>query len=216
MADLLDHFGGIAPQRIRLHPPPGRATERDVTAINDREDRLYELLDGVLVEKVMGFPESALTLWLAHLLQQFLDQHDLGVLAGPDGAVKLMPGLVRIPDISFISWDRLPGRVLPREPVADLAPDLAVEVLSEGNTPREMERKRKDYFFAGVRLVWCVDPGKRTVDVYTAPDQCLHLGEDETLDGGSVLPGLRLPLRQLFARLPPPASGRSRGRRKKT
>ena len=98
--------------------------------------------------------------------------------------------------------------------IPDLAPDLAVEVLSEGNTKQEMERKLKDYFFAGVRLVWYIDVKKRTVEVYTSPDQGVTLTEGQNLDGGDVLPGFRLPLRQLFARLAP--GGRRRNGRQKT
>jgi Uma2 family endonuclease len=214
LADLLAHFGDISPQRIRLFPTPGAAAERDVTAIHDREDRLYELVEGVLVEKVMGYSESTLTCELIYFLKAFLHEHDLGNLAGSDGTMRLMPGLVRIPDISFVAWERLPGRRVPDVPLPDLVPDLAVEVLSEGNTAKEMERKLKDYFFAGVRLVWYVAPARRTVQVYTAPDQRTELSEGETLDGGAVLPGFTLPLGQLFAKLPRRGNGPG-GRRKK-
>jgi Uma2 family endonuclease len=213
LADLLAHFGDISPSRIRLFPAPGVAAERDVTAIQDREDRLYELVDGVLVEKVMGYSESTLTCELIYFLKAFLREHDLGNLAGSDGTMRLMPGLVRIPDVSFVAWERLPGRRVPDAPLPDLVPDLAVEVLSEGNTAKEMARKLKDYFFAGVRLVWYVDPHRRTVQVYTAPDQLTQLREGQTLDGGTVLPGFTLPLEQLFATPPRPESGP--GRRKK-
>jgi Uma2 family endonuclease len=203
MADLLKELGGIAPERVRLKPAPGKATERDVIAIHDRTDRLFELIDGVLVEKVMGFLESNLACHLIHLLESFLDEHDLGILAGPDGTLRLMPGLVRIPDISFVSWKRLPGRVLPSKPIPDLVPDLAVEVLSEGNTKGEMQRKLKDYFLTGVQLVWFVDPKTRTLQVHTAPDQCATLTEGQMLDGGAVLPGLALPISKVFAKMPP-------------
>ena len=214
MGDLLKHFGGIAPERIRLNPPPGRATERDVTALNDHSDRLYELVDGVLVEKVMGVPQSHVAAQLIGHLTRFVEEHDLGFVTAPDGTLRLMPGLVRIPDVAFVSWDRLPGKFVPNEAIPDLAPDLAVEMLSETKTKEEMERKLKDYFFAGVRLVWYIDLNKRTADVYTAPDQGATLTEGQSLDGGDVLPGFRLPLRQLFARLAPP--GRKRNGRKKS
>jgi len=210
LAELLEHLGGISPQRIRLRPAPGRAVERHVIAIQEREERLYELMEGVLVEKVMGYLESYLAMELGSLLRNFVAEHDLGVVAGADGALRLMQGLVRIPDISFIAWEHLPGRHLPADALPDLAPDLAVEVLSEGNTPGEMDRKLRDYFFAGTRLVWYVDPQRRTVRVYTRPDQCVELSERQTLDGGAVLPGFALPLAQLFARLP-----KAKGRRKK-
>jgi Uma2 family endonuclease len=220
IADLLEMLGGIDPGRILATPFPGTATEKDVIAIHNRTDRLYELIDGVLVEKIMGYPESCLTLQLGRLLGNFLAEHDLGLLAGPDGTVRLMPGLVRIPDLSFVSWRQLPNRMIPTTPIPHLAPDLAVEVLSKGNTPGEMVRKLKDYFFAGVRLVWLVHPGKRCVEVFTAPDQSRIVTEDESLDGGEVLPGLVLPLRDLFAHLPreqrrPTRKGNSRRRPRK-
>jgi Uma2 family endonuclease len=218
-ADVFKEFGPIPLTRIRLDPPPGHATEQDVIDIQNREDRLYELVDGVLVEKVMGFLESALAVWIAHLLQEFVNGHDLGFLTGADGTIRLLPRLVRIPDVSFFSWDRVPNREMPTDPIPDLAPDLAVEVLSEGNTEKEMKRKLKEYFLAGARLVWYVDPATRTVTVYTAPDRRVRLSEDQTLSGGDVLPGLALPLRKVFARgsrpkgLPAP---KTRARRKKS
>ena len=90
---------------------------------------------------------------------------------------------------------------MPSEPIPDLAPDLAVEVLSESNTEAEMTRKRQDYFTAGVRLVWLVDPATRSVKVYTNVDQATVLQDEQTLQGGDILPGFSLPLRELFAEL---------------
>ncbi len=215
MGDLLKHFGGISPNRIRVDPQPGTATERHVTELNDHEDRLYELVDGVLVEKVMGVPESHIAAEIIFHLRSFMAERDLGFIAGEAATLRLMPGLVRIPDACFVSWDRLAERTVPAEPIPDLAPDLAVEVLSESNTQQEMERKLKDYFFSGVQLVWYIDIKKRTAEVYTSPDQGVTLTEGQALDGGAVLPGFRLPLRELFARLAP-AGGRKRNGRKKS
>lgn len=79
-----------------------------------------------------------------------------------------------------------------------MVPDWAVGVLSVSNTDREMARKLDDYFTAGVRLVWYIDPRARTVEVNTPPDRFVSLGEGDTLDGGDVLPGFALPLRELF------------------
>jgi Uma2 family endonuclease len=201
-ADLLDQLGGIAPDRLRLRPAPGTATEQDLLDMDARDKCMCELVDGVLVEKVMGYPESALAVWLGHLLQRYLlETNDLGVLSGESGLTRLMPGLVRIPDLSFIRWDRFPGGKIPAEAILGLAPDLVVEVLSPANTSGEMKRKLREYFLAGVRLVWLVDPRKRLVKVYTAPDESVRLTEPDTLDGGEVLPGLQLPVRRIFERL---------------
>jgi Uma2 family endonuclease len=201
LADLLEHLGGIHPNRVRFRPAPGTATEKDVLAIHDREGRLYELVDGVLVEKAMGLSESLLSGALIEVLRGFVRPRNLGLVTVPDGMVRLAAGLIRIPDVTFISWERLPNRRVLTEPIPDLAPDLAVEVLSLGNTPGEMARKRQDYFAAGVHLVWQVDPRTRTVEVFTVPDQSTVLHETHTLDGGMVLPGFTLPLQELFAEL---------------
>jgi Uma2 family endonuclease len=200
--DLLEGLGNISPHRIRLQPPPGTATEKDLLDVLDRTNRICELVDGVLVEKVMGYPESSLAVWLSYLLHRFLQDHDLGNLAGADGTMRLMPKLVRIPDISFVRWEKLPGRELPAQPIPELVPDLAVEVLSEGNTPAEIARKLREYSTAGVTLVWLVDMRARVVKVCTGPDQLAVLREGDTLDGGKVLPGLALPVEQIFARVP--------------
>jgi Uma2 family endonuclease len=203
VADLASRFGPMPLHRIRFAPFPGTATEQDVIDLHDREDRLYELVDGILVEKAMGFRESSLACVLIGCLRGFVAPRQLGTVVGESGMMRLFPGLVRIPDAAFVSWDHLPNRRLPREPIPTLAPDLAVEVLSESNTAAEMDRKLHDYFRAGTRLVWFVDPEKRTVTVYTAPDRSTVLQADQTLDGGAVLPGFSLPLGQLFAELDP-------------
>ncbi len=200
IADLLAELGDIPPHRVLLRPYPGTATEQDVIDIHARHKRLCELVDGVLVEKTMGYEESALAVLIATYLVNFVRPHDLGIVAGADGTLRLRPGLVRIPDVSFVSWARLPERQSPGKPIPDLAPDLAVEVLSKSNTPQEMERKLREYFQAGVRLVWYVDPEARTVEVFTAVDWSTMLDESQTLDGGDVLPGFVLPLRELFPR----------------
>ncbi len=198
VADVLASLAGIPPSRIWLQPPPGTATEQDVIDVHDHKNRLCELVDGVLVEKAMGFYESYLTIELILRLGNFVKKHDLGIVAGADGMIRLAPGLVRIPDISFVSWDRLPGRRVPRDPIARLVPDLAVEVLSESNTAAEMRRKVQEYFAAGIRCVWLIDPESRTVVVHGAPDGSLKLQESDTLSGSDVLPGFTLRLQDLF------------------
>jgi Uma2 family endonuclease len=200
IADLLEQLGDISPSRVRLRPAPGSATEQDVIDMESRENRLCELVEGVLVEKVMAYYESRVAGVLFRFLDEFLEEHDLGIVAGADGMMRLAPGLVRIPNVSFVSWARLGRRRVPRAPIAAVAPDLAVEVLSEGNTPKEMDRKVREYFAAGAQQVWLVDPVDRTVAVYTRSDDFTLLRERQTLTGGALLPGFTLPLRRLFAR----------------
>ena len=144
VGEMLEKLGRIDPRRVRLRPPPGEATEKDVLALLDHENGLYELVDGVLVEKILGLKESALAMLLGRRMGDFVEQWDLGIVTGADGTVRLMPRLVRIPDVAFISWSQLPSREYPAKPIPDLYPDLAVEVLSPGNTIQETERKLKE------------------------------------------------------------------------
>jgi Uma2 family endonuclease len=216
LADALKGLGGISPRRIRFNPPPGTATERDLLRVVERENRPCELVDGVLVEKPMGMLESLLAMDLGRLLGNFVTENDLGIVSGEAGMHKLLKGLVRAPDLSFISWTQLPTREYPRTPIPDLYPDLAVEILSESNTAGEMQRKLKEYFLSGTRLVWLVDPTARTVEVFTAPDESTLLNESQTLTGGAVLPGFVLPLKQLFARVPKNGSHRPAGKRSRS
>ena len=207
VADLLTRFDEALARRIVLSPTPGTATVDDVVAMQVREGRLCELVDGVLVEKAMGFMESNLACVLIQLLMNFLEHNRLGVVAGEGGMIRLAPGLVRIPDVSFVSRDQFPDGRVGREPVPSLSPTLAVEVLSPSNTKTEMDQKLRDYFAAGSKLVWYLDPADRSVRVYTSPEHFTRLDESGTLDGGEVLPGFRLPVREWFERAERPFEG---------
>jgi Uma2 family endonuclease len=201
LGDLLEHLGGISADRVLYRPTPGEATEADVLELHRRENRLYELVEGVLVEKVMGYRESLLACAMVDFLRSFVMPRNHGLVSGADGMMRLFPGLVRIPDVAYASWDRVPGRRVPDVPLPHLVPDLAVEVLSAGNTEGEMTRKIGEYFAAGVLAVWLIDPVRRTVAVYLTPHQFTTLDQTQTLCGDPVLPGFALPLRELFAEL---------------
>jgi Uma2 family endonuclease len=199
IADLLEHLGGVSPSRVRYRPWPGTATVGDVVAVHNTENRLCELVDGVLVEKVMGFDESIYAVLLSASIVAYLQIHDLGKVIGADGLMRIFPDMVRIPDAAFISWRRYPKGKRRQGEIPQVVPDLVVEVLSRGNTPKEMARKLDEYFRAGVRLVWYVDPKRRTVRVYSSRDRSMLLREDAVLDGGDVLPGFSLSIGDWFA-----------------
>src|ERR1700719_242517 len=95
MAQLIAHLGDIPPERIRLQPAPGRATEEDVITSKERFNCLCELIDGVLVEKPMGFYESRLAAILIYFLEAYLSKNDLGFVLGADGMLSIQPGQVR-------------------------------------------------------------------------------------------------------------------------
>lgn len=202
MADLLDRLGGISPGRIRMYPYPGTATVDDVVRIERSENRLFELVDGVLVEKAMGFTESRLAAAIIAALSNYVDSEDLGVVTGrPDGMIQFPANLVRMPDVAFVPWEQFPNDGVTSEAAPAVVPGLAVEILSPSNTEGEMLRKLREYFSAGVPLVWLVNPAAQSVSVYTSATRSKVVPLDGILDGGKVLPGFRLPVAKIFARL---------------
>ncbi len=204
-ADLVQRFGPIPLSRVCTRFAPGTATEQDVESIRARESRLCELVDGILVEKAMGQFESAVAMQLGALLIAFIRGTGLGRVFGADGMMKLAWGLVRIPDVSFVSTDRLRvANIQPHAPLAVLVPNLAVEVLSPGNTDEEMDEKLHDYFSHGVELVWYIDPRQQSVTVYRSLDDCHVVRAPEELTGGDVLPGFTVALSELFAPMATP------------
>src|SRR3954462_410127 len=110
-ADLVRRLGNIPLERICFPPPPGTATLRDLLAAMRRSDRLYELVDGTLVEKPMGLSESFLAGEILTDINVFARKNALGRASGEAGTVRLLKGLVRVPDVAFLCWDKLPGRV---------------------------------------------------------------------------------------------------------
>lgn len=201
IAQLLHDLGDIPLQRVWLVPPPGTATEKDVIEAHDKYDCLCELVDGTLVEKTVGLRESREAIVLGGMLDAHTEARDLGLIVGADGAMKIMPSLIRIPDISFVSWQRLPKRELPTEPIPNLVPNLAVECLSEGNTPREMQRKLREYFEAGVQQVWFVDGKAKTFELFTSPHKSQVLTGKQKVKGGKLLPGLEFAVEAFFNRV---------------
>jgi Uma2 family endonuclease len=87
-----------------------------------------------------------------------------------------------------------------------------VEVISPGNTRKEMEEKLEEYFEKGVRLVWFVRPRQRVVEVYTEPDYFTRITSSMTLNGADVLPGLAIPLSALFQMPTAPGKGKRKTR----
>jgi Uma2 family endonuclease len=200
VAQLLRRLGNIPAFRVRLKPPPGTATERDLIRHNESKSKtaICELVEGTLVEKAMGWNESEIAVLISYALLSFVRPRKLGKVLGADGMQRMGPGLIRVPDVSYFARGKLTRAKHGASPIAPLVGDLVVEVVSKSNTKPEIARKRSEYFAAGSRLAWVVEPKSQTVRVHTAPDQFVVLGVDDYLDGGSVLPGFRLAVRELF------------------
>lgn len=199
-AEWLAELGNVPLDRIVFDPWPGTATEADLLRLVERDKRLCELIDGTLVEKPPGYWEGIIAINLATILANFVNPRGLGAVSGPDSTMRVRSGRVRLPDVAFVSRDRLPKT---RAAIPSLAPDLAVEIISESNTASEMEKKLVEYFHSGTRLAWIIDPGPRTVAVYHHPGAAVAtLTELEPLNGGDVLPGLEFPIADIFRNIP--------------
>ena len=164
-------------------------------------DEPWELRDGELLAiPGAGGAASALAGWISVLVGTFVRPRRLGMVTGADGTYILRhdPYTVVIPDVAFVSWDRLPGRVPPTWYIP-VPPDFAVEIRSLSDKPRRIAKKLGLYRQAGVPLVWWVDPARRTVAVYREGHLAAELGEGDVLAGEDVLPGFRVPVAEIFA-----------------
>ena len=203
--EITDLLGPVPAWRIRQRPAPGTATFADAVECAHRGE-LVELIEGVLLEKTVGFWESVLGVRISSEMKNRAEPGNLGLVAGADGPVELPEGQARMPDALFVSWEQAPGGFDHRIPIPDLPPTIAAEVVSGSNTRREMDRKLREYFDGGAKLVWYVYPRTRTVRVYTAAETFTTLSADagDMLTAGDVLPGFELPLAELFAVPQPP------------
>ena len=202
MADLHERLGFVPLHRIRMDPPPGSATEADVIRhLDGGNKRMYELVDGTLVEKAVGTLQAILAAALITRLNVFVDTHDLGLIAGADGPFRMLQGNVRYPDVSFIPWSAFIDEEIPVEAIWSIIPALAVEVLSDSNTAKEITRKLGELFSLGVRICWVIDPPSRSAKVYSGSMAFETVDTAGTLSGGAVLPGFQLPLSAIFTKL---------------
>ena len=163
----------------------------------------YEIINGELID--MGNSGAlhgyVCSLALAALAGYILPKK-LGVILDSSTAFKMKNGNKRSPDIAFFAKERLQGMGVLPSGYLEGAPDLAVEVLSPGNTVEEIEDKLTEYFENGSRLVWVIHPTQHYVLVYRSaqePDRLLK-GKD-SLDGEEVIPGFTLAIADLFQKL---------------
>ncbi len=136
---------------------------------------------------------------LARLLDEWTEAKGAGAVFADTGfRLAVDPPTVRVPDLVFVSRDRIPEHAYEEQGFWAFAPDLAVEIVSPSNSESEIREKALEYLEAGARLVWVVHPRTREVAVYRSRREVRVLGATEELDGGDVLPGFRLALAALF------------------
>ncbi|MCS7030299.1 MAG: Uma2 family endonuclease [Gloeomargarita sp. SKYG116] len=160
----------------------------------------YEIVNGELVDMgSAGALHSYLSTLLSAALVNYCLPKKLGVVLDSSTSFKMKNGNRRSPDMAFFAKERLQG--MQELPIGYLegAPDLAVEILSPGNTVAELEDKITEYFENGARLVWVISPTQHYILVYRCahePDRLLKSAD--VLDGENVIPGFSLPLTELF------------------
>jgi Uma2 family endonuclease len=161
----------------------------------------YELVEGELRTMTpTGGAHGVVAGNLLGVLFQHVQAHALGKLftEATGFQLKRNPDTVRCPDVGFVRADRLPPEGI-GPGFLQLAPDLAVEVVSPSDTVSELGEKVDEYAAAGVRVVWIVDPANRTVTIHETGRSVRILREGDVLDGGDVVPGFRYEVAGLFA-----------------
>ncbi|MEM6561746.1 MAG: Uma2 family endonuclease [Planctomycetota bacterium] len=202
--DFLAEVGDVPIERIVFDPAPGTATHEQCIEFNERKEiGLAELVNGTLILKAMGRFESAVASVLIRLVGNWQADNLPGTVTGSDGMQRMDGGNVRMPDVAFYPRSQYVDGQFPRHKVghADELMLLAVEVLSESNTPREIDMKLREYFATGTKLAWVIDPRTQTVRVYDKPDKpdtFRQIDRTDTLDGGEVLPNFSIPVAKIF------------------
>lgn len=168
----------------------------EIAALPENEDRRLELEDGMIIEMASSSPINTVTaMRIGTFLNNFVLPKDLGYVTGADGGFKLAQRTTRIPDVAFIAKSRVSK--LPKH--FDIAPDLAVEIVSEDE---DIFKKAREYLRAGTKLVWGVYADEKEVYVFTLREDgdihAQHFGIEDTLTGGDVLLGFMLPVRDIF------------------
>ncbi len=160
----------------------------------------YELEEGRLIRMPPSGPRASIVAaTIVYLLSVWVRPRKLGVVGGADFGflVAHNPDTIRAADVVFYRAERIPQSGIPAR-YWDLAPDLAVEVLSPSNRPGKVLRKVGEYLDAGTALVWMLDPEQRRATVFRADGSVTVLGEDGVLDGEDVLPGCTLALSEVW------------------
>jgi Uma2 family endonuclease len=175
-------------------------TADELLALPMGRGQRYELVAGELrVMSPSGWRHGQVVSDLSSLLASFIRRQSLGRTFGADTGFMLRrnPDTVRAPDFSFIAKDHLPANE-PEEAYWPGAPDLAVEVLSPGDTSGEVAEKVKEWLNSGCAAVWVVDPKLRTVTIYERAANVRTVSGQEELTGDPVVPGFSCAVAELF------------------
>lgn len=173
----------------------------DYCQLPENQARFFELIEGEIIEVLPSNPRSSeIAVEIAFLLITYLRQNPFGRVTGEQGGYNLTPTTTVAPDVAFISKER--QTEFPATGFNPIAPDLAVEVMSPSDAYPDVLRKVSLYLQHGTRLVWVVNEAESAVIVHTPLGFKVYQLTD-TLDGGDVLPGFSLPVKNIFVELLP-------------
>ena len=161
----------------------------------------YELVRGELVAMApAGFLHGVIVDRIGRRIGDFVERHSLGVSAAAETGFQIEhdTDTVRAPDYAFISHERLSGRS-PASGYAQVTPDLVVEVISPHDRQSDVDAKTAMWLDAGVRLVWVVDPVRRTVAAHHEHGTVATYGTADTLYGEPVPPGFTCPVADILS-----------------
>lgn len=164
------------------------------------DDCRYELIKGELKKMApAGFNHGTVALNITTPFDSYIRKHKLGKACTAETGFKISfnPDTVRAPDLSFVCNQRLEelGEIKGFFPGA---PDFALEVISSNDRFSEVQAKAVEWLEAGTKMVVVVDPPKRTVTVYRSLEDVVILTEKDTLDGGDVVPGWSMDVKDMF------------------
>lgn len=161
-------------------------------------DALFEVVDGVLVEKPMSALATMIGTRLVIRCGSFVEQHRLGhIVSEMLFILDSERNLRRRPDVAFVTAAQWPlDRPLPYDEDWELAPALAIEVISPGNTFRNLLDKIDEYFESGVSEVWLISPEKRRIYVHRSPLSVRILSAEDTIST-ELLPGWSMPVAEI-------------------
>lgn len=181
---------------------PKLMTAEELLLLPTGKGQRYELVDGELITMApAGFEHGDIAGGLHGFLHHFVWTNKLGtVVAAETGfIIRRNPDTVRAPDTAFLSNERIQQYGRPQRGYYPCAPDLVVEVRSPDESQDDVETKTREWFEGGAKLVWVVNPRRKTVVVYQSPADSRELSLGDSLDGGQLLRGFLCPLADIFS-----------------
>ena len=157
----------------------------------------YELVDGEIIMSPAGCRHSEIALQIGYLLKRHIEDSPTGRVFGSDVGIILPNGNLRSPDVSFVSYEKLPKGDTPVT-FQEVVPDLVVEVLSPADRTRQVADKIAEFLDAGVPLVWLVDPDAMTVTVYRSLTNTTSRTSSDTITAAPVLPNFSARVSDFF------------------